>query len=310
MITSKITVSDLKVFCEAANHQNFSKAAHMLGVSPAYVSKRIQALEAQLSIRLFHRTTRHIALTEQGERARMLALDVLSSVERLQNTVIEARTELRGELRVATSFGFGRRVVSDALAQFSLKYPLINVKLEVLDCLVDMVRERYDIDVRIGDVIAPNYIARRVADNYRILCASPKYLEKYGEPKNLKDLESHNCLIVRERDHPVGVWKLTRGDGRHVENIKVRGTLTTNNGEIAVAWALNGHGIMLRSVWDSQRHLQSGELVHVLKPYRQEANIWVVYPERLESSAPVKACAEHLEEYFNQWSLYRRIGSK
>lgn len=296
---NSISIADLEAFCEAAYYKSFSQAATMMGVSPAYMTKRIQSLEDSLDAKLFHRSTRYIALTEQGENIREMALEIIDNIDRLRDKVVATKNQLRGELRVATSFGFGRRVVSDALAQFSLKYPAINIKLEVLDRLVDMVRDRYDLDVRIGDIIDPNYIARKLATNYRIMCASPEYLEKYGEPQNPIDLSKHNCLIVRERDHPVGIWRLNKED--YVENVKVSGSLTTNNGEIAVAWALNGHGIMLRSVWDSQRHLQSGQLVHILKDYRQDANIWVVYPERLGASAKVKACADHLEEYFSDW---------
>lgn len=306
MVNNSVSVTDLRVFCEAVYHMNFSHTAQMLGVSPAYVTKRIQSLEAELGTKLFHRSTRHVALTEQGEQVHSLAQRILESIDRLQDQVASMKNEPRGDLRVSTSFGFGRRVVSDALAGFSLKYPAINIKLEVMDHLVDLARDRFDLDVRIGDIIDPNYIARKLADNHRILCASPAYLERHGVPVRISDLARHNCLIVRERDHPVGIWKLNVGS--ETVNVKVDGSLTTNNGEIAVAWALSGHGIMLRSVWDSQRHLQTGQLVHVLKPYRQEANIWAVYPERLSASAKIKACVKHLEDYFYEWGKRRPHG--
>lgn len=298
-MNNRIDMEDLRVFCEVVYYMNFSQTAKMLGVSPAYITKRIQVLESQLQAKLFYRSTRQVTVTEQGEHVYALSRQILENVDELHEQIALNKKEPRGILRVSTSFGFGRRVVAQSLAEFSLKYPSIEIKLEVFDHLVDLAQDKFDLDIRIGDIIAPNYIAKKLASNYRILCASPQYLEKHGTPKVLSDLTQHNCLVIKERDHPVGVWTLdTRNKST---NVKVHGSLCTNNGEIAVAWALAGHGIMLRSIWDSQPHLQSGELVHFLKEYRQEANIWAVFPERLGSSAKIKFCVKHLEVYFREW---------
>lgn len=287
------------MFCEVVSTLNFSQAAQRLGVSPALVTKRIRMLEEHLDCRLFHRSTRHVSLTEQGERVHDQSRFILDRIIELQEELGAGRNEPRGVLRVSTSFGFGRRVVGESLAEFSRKYPDIEVRLDVLDQLLDLAQHKIDLDIRIGDVISPHYIARRLARNYRVLCASPTYLKEAGMPRSLKELARHNCLIIKERDHPVGIWKLTRR-GRSY-NVKVHGSLVTNNGEIAVAWALAGHGIMLRSIWDAQDHLRSGLLVKVLPEYTQEANIWAVYPERLGASAKIKLCVRHLEDFFRRW---------
>jgi len=302
-VNNKFSIDDLQVISEVVRTLNFSQAAQRLGVSPAFISKRIQVLEAQLECKLFHRSTRQVSLTEQGEQVYELGRTILEKVNELHEELGVKRNEPRGVLRVSTSFGFGRRVVGESLAEFSCKYPEIEVRLDVLDHLLDLAQNKIDLDVRIGDVIAPHYIAKRLARNHRILCAAPAYLERCGTPSDLNELSHHNCLIIKERDHPVGLWKLTRR-GRNY-NVKVRGSLVTNNGEIAVAWALAGHGIMLRSIWDARSHLESGLLVNILPEYTQEANIWAVYPERLSSSAKIKLCVKHMEEFFQRWEQGR-----
>lgn len=291
-----LTIDSLRVFCEAARYENFSQAARMIGISPAYVTKHIKLLESELDTLLFHRTTRQVTLTEQGEQTYEMALQILQDVEQLHDRIAQFKGDPKGPLRISTSMGFGRQIVAPALASFSLRYPAIQIKLDVLDQLVNMAKEQYDLDIRIGDLIDPNYIARPLASNYRVLCAAPAYLERHGTPRKLQDLPNHNCLIVRERDHPVGIWALSRKDV--TTNVKVGGSLITNNGEIALAWALEGHGIILRSVWDAQKHIRAGRLVHLLPGYRQDAGIWAVCPQRLGNSAKVKACIEHLQAHF------------
>jgi LysR family transcriptional activator of dmlA len=296
-----LTIDALRVFSQAARYQSFSQAARMLGISPAYVTKHIKLLETELGARLFHRTTRQVTLTEQGEEVHALALQILQDVERLHDRIAEFKSEPRGTLRISTSMGFGRQVVAPALADFSLRHPAIQVELDLLDHLVNMAKEQYDLDIRIGDTIDPNYIARPLADNHRILCAAPAYLEKHGAPRTLQELLRHNCLIVRERDHPVGVWSLSRKNV--VSSVKIQGSLTTNNGEIALAWALAGHGIVLRSLWDVHRHLESGALVHLLPGYLQKAGIYAVFPQRLDNSAKVKVCIDYLQAHFRTATL-------
>jgi len=217
----------------------------------------------------------------------------------LHDQIARMKNEPGGVLRISTSFGFGRRVVADCLAEFSIKHPAIQVRLDVFDHVVDLVRHRYDVDVRVGDTIDSNYIARKLADNYRVLCAAPTYLQRRGSPATVRSLRDHDCLVIRERDHPVGVWKLT--SKAMTVSIKVDGKLVTNNGEIAVGWALAGQGIVLRSIWDVLPHLEAGRLQRVLPAYRQDASIWAVYPERLGATAKVSSCVKHMEEYFKGW---------
>lgn len=300
-MNTRLSLEDFQVFCTAARFLNFSHAAQYMGVTPGYVSKRIHSLEQDLGCRLFHRSTRQVTLTEQGERVYELGMRILDSAEELHEEIVATQNDPRGILRVSTSIGFGRRIVAHALAEFSAQYPGIEIRLNVVDQVLDLAKHKIDLDVRIGDEISPHYIARRLANNHRVLCASPAYLSRMPRINEPQDLISHHCLVIKERDHPVGLWKLVNSDSGQAYNVKVRGPLVTNNGEIAVAWALAGRGIVLRSIWDVMPHLRKGDLKIVLPNLRQEANIWAVYPERLSSSAKIKLCVQHLERFFMQW---------
>ena len=142
----------------------------------------------------------------------------------------------RGSLRVSASPGFGRHHVAPALSEFALRYPEVEVRLEILDRPVDPVAEGIDVDIRVGGLREPHLYAQRLADNRRVLCAAPSYLARHGRPGSLAELAQHRCLVIRERDQAFGVWRLEGPDG--VETVKVRGSLSANDGEIIHRWAL------------------------------------------------------------------------
>nr|WP_241018358.1 LysR substrate-binding domain-containing protein [Paraburkholderia sp. Tr-20389] len=288
----------MRVFCTVARQASFSAAADALSVSAAYVSKRVAMLEADLGTRLFHRSTRRVAITDAGERVYAWAEKILDDVDRLVEDVSTTRRVPRGTLRVSSSFGFGRHVVAPALARLTERYPQLSVRLDLFDRIVDVAGEGFDLDIRIGDEIAPHLIAKRLASNHRVLCAAPAYLKRHGTPRQLADLGAHQCLAIKERDHPSGIWRLTeRGE---TVSVKVTGPLSTNHGEVAVQWALAGRGIVLRSMWDVRGLLDSGALVQVLPGVTQPANVWAVYPARLASSAKVRVCVDFLADEFGR----------
>ena len=286
---------DLRVFATVVRKASFVAAAEELGMSPAYVSKRVGMLEAALGVRLFHRTTRQVVLTEDGEQAYDRAVAILAGLDSLFDDVAQRQGVPRGQLRVSSSFGFGRNVVAPAIAGVVARHPSLQVRFEVFDRLVDIVGEGIDVDIRIGEDIAPQLIARRLMANHRILCAAPAYLARRGTPQTLQELEAHDCLPIKERDLPFGVWRLREGEREEV--VKVSGPLSTNHGEIALQWAVAGAGIVLRSRWDAQAYLDRGLLVQVLPAYTQEANVWAVYPQRLASSAKVRVFVDFLEQH-------------
>ena len=190
-------LSDLRVFVLVARRAGFAAAAEELGVSPAFISKRIALLEKALDVSLLHRTTRRVAITEDGERIYEWAQRILNDVDQMMDELSEVRRAPQGMLRVVSSFGFGRRFVAPALSALAREYPQLELRLDVSDRLVDLVSEGFDLDIRIGDDIAPNLIARKLADNQRILCASPAYLQRHGVPKSVAELAGRACTVIR-----------------------------------------------------------------------------------------------------------------
>jgi len=293
-------IDDLRIFCQVADQQGFSACAMELGVSKALVSKRVAILEKTLRTRLLHRTTRKTALTEQGHTVYQWARRILEDVDQMSEAVSSVQTTPRGLLRLCSSSGFGRNHVAHALSAMARRYPELEFQLELLDRPVDLVREGFDLDIRVGKVHEESLLARQIGRNARVLCASPEYLQRWGEPGSLADLSRHNCVMVRERDQDYGRWRLEGPDG--LETVRVSGPLAANNGEIAHRWAIDGHGIILRSIWDVGPSLRRGELQRVLPAYQQEANVWAVYPSRLSTSAKVRVCVQFMEEWLQHLS--------
>lgn len=288
--------TDLQVFTVVVRKSSFTGAAAELGVSPAYISKRIQVLEAVLGTRLLHRTTRRVAMTADGEQAYESAGSILADLGALADQVSSARQVPRGQLHIASTFGFGRNFVAPAISELSDRYPNLQVRLDVLDRQVDLVAEGFDIDIHQATVPPTQHIARKLVSNRRILCASPKYLEAAGTPRNLADLSAHNCLVIKVREHPFGVWTLKRGKSEEV--VRVAGKLSSNSGEVVMQWGLDGREILLRSTWGVQTLLDTGQLIHILPEYWQDSHVWAVYPTRLSSSAKLRVCVEFLADYF------------
>jgi LysR family transcriptional activator of dmlA len=281
-----------------ARKRSFVASAQELGLSNATVSKRIGILEDTLQVRLLHRTTRTVTLTEDGDIVYQWAQRILEDVDQMADAVSAAKTSPRGVVRICTSSGFGRNRLASAISALAQRYPSMEFQLELLDRPIDLISEGFDLDIRVGEVQEQNLIARKIASNARVLCASPAYLKRHGIPANLSDLARHHCIVIRERDQDFGRWRLNGPDG--IETVKVGGPLSASNGEIVHQWSIDGHGIILRSVWDVGPSLDRGELARVLPQYQQQADVWAVYPSRLSSSAKVRLCVRFFENWLNE----------
>ncbi|AKV09966.1 LysR family transcriptional regulator [Pseudomonas fluorescens NCIMB 11764] len=304
MTTKKDTVplpEDLRVFLTVVRKSGFAAAADELGLSPAYVSKRIQILETTLGTRLLHRTSRRIALTEDGERVQRWALRILDDFQQLHDELSDAHDSPRGRLHLCSSFGFGRHHVAPAVSLLAERYPDLEIRLDLFDRVVDIVSEGFDLEIRVGDDIPGQHIGRRLVSNRRVVCAAPDYLQRQGVPQTLGELEQHHCLVIKERDNAFGIWNLERNGVQ--ESVRVSGPLSSNNGEIVLQWALDGRGVVLRSLWDVKPLLDQGRLVQLLPEYSQSANVWAVYPTRLAYSGKLRACVEFLQAHFEGLSV-------
>jgi LysR family transcriptional regulator, transcriptional activator for dmlA len=188
------------------------------------------------------------------------------------------------------------------VGRFARQHPKVEVQLQLTVNPPPLSDDSFDIGIRFGAPPDARVFARRLAPNRRLLVAAPSYLARAGEPKLPSDLTRHNCIGIRQGDEAYGLWRLAplKSKGGREEAIRTRGTLTTNDGEIAVQWALDGHGILMRAEWDIARYLKSGRLVQVLPQWRTpEADIYAVWPQRHQHSARVRAFVEFLAESFS-----------
>ncbi|MDR3437087.1 LysR substrate-binding domain-containing protein [Telmatospirillum sp.] len=293
---NRLLLKDMRLFSMVARAASFAAVARKEGMSPAFVSKRIAVLEQALKIRLFHRTTRSVSLTQDGEATLRHVQKILADVDQMSDSMAHDQAVPSGLLRISSSAGFGRNQLAPALSELARLYPLLHLQLELLDRPVDLIGEGFDLDIRVGGSHEPSLIALHLARNYRVLCASPDYLAKHGTPQRLEDLAHHRCIVTRERDQSFGLWRLSGPNG--IETIKVPTPLSSNNGEIVHQWGVEGHGIFLRAIWDVGADLRKGLLIRLLPDYSQDADVAAIYPHRLEQSNRLRACVRFLKSWF------------
>lgn len=293
-------VSDLEFFVRLTKSGSLVACAREMGLTPSTVTKRLAALEQRLGVRLLNRTTRRSSLTAEGETFLSEGSRLLHDLTLLEQTLSGTQASPRGVLRVHSTLGFGREHIAPAVSRFVRRYPEVEVQLQLSALPVKQVEHGFDVAVRLGNLPDARLTARKLASNARVLCAAPAYLLQFGEPLKPSDLPAHRCLVIRESDETYGVWHLANGSRQ--EMVKVRGALTTNDGATALAWALDGHGILRRSEWDVARYLRSGRLCRVLPSWSlPPADIVAVYPTKQHLSAKTRAFVDHLVETFRDY---------
>jgi LysR family transcriptional activator of dmlA len=289
--------SDVGFFALIAKLGNMAAAAQELGVTPPVVSRRLAALEQRLGVRLMNRTTRRISLTPEGESYLLEGVRLLEQMRALEHRIGGGTLQPRGTLRVSATLGFGRLHVAPALSRFAARYPEVEVQLHLSDRSVNLVDQGFDVMVRFGDLSDSRLTARLLANNRRLLCASPDYLKREGTPTHPRELGRRHCIFIREADETFGTWHFQAGPT--VETVKVRGNLGTNDGNCALDWALEGHGILLRSQWDIAEHVRAGRLVPVLTEWSAPAaDIYLVFQTAHQLPAKIRALVDLLVHDF------------
>jgi len=203
---------------------------------------------------------------------------------------------------VNATMGFGRSYMAGAISSFAQQFPELDIQLLLTDHPMNLAEEALDIGIRFGEPPDARVVARKIAPNKRQIFAAPSYLKVHGRPQVPHDLTHHNCLILRQDDTAYGLWRFTKG--QQTETIKVRGTLSSNDGETVLNWALDGHGILMRSAWDADRYLRSGRLEKLLVDHElPSADIYAVYLQKHNLAAKVRVFTDFLIQHFIETRL-------
>lgn len=286
----------MSVFARVVATGSLSAAARELNLSPAMVSRRLAGLEARLGVRLVHRTTRSLHLTDEGASYYESCARVLAEIEEADAAVSAGRQAPQGTLRVALPASFGNQYVAPLVPQFAARYPAVQLALSLSDRTVNLVEDGFDLAIRIAELADSSLAARKLAPNRRVVCASPDYLRRNGTPRRPEDLARHNCLLAGEF---ASSWDYKGPDGK-AGAVRVTGRYVCDNWEVLREWALAGMGVALKSTWDVRRHLEDGSLVSLLPGYsfHGDVAIYALYPHRRHLPAKTRAFIDFLADSF------------
>ncbi len=285
----------MEAFVRVAELRSFSGAAQRLRRSKSLVSRQVAALEGELGVRLLHRTTRALTLTEAGHGYLTRAAAILADVEEADRCVTELQAAPRGHLRVDAPTSFGVLHLVPAITGFFCRYPEIDIDLSLTDRFIDLVDEGVDVAIRIGRLADSSLVARRIAPARRVICGSPGYLEAFGLPRTPDDLKQHRCLAYTNMTTAQD-WPLVAADGRPWP-VDIAGRLRSNNGDALRAAALRGIGLVSLPSFIVGADIQAGTLVSVLGDYlNQDMAIHAVYPHSRHLSPKVRAFVDFLVE--------------
>jgi DNA-binding transcriptional LysR family regulator len=289
-----MNIEHLKLFIRLAATQNISQAGQELNLSPAVASTHISKLEKALGIRLVHRTTRKVSLTEDGQVFLPHAEEVLASVESARAAVGDGNLVPRGTLRLTAPASFGRMHMMSTLSDFLAKYPELTIDFRLSDSVVDLVEGGFDLAIRNAELKDSTLIARKLAPDNRIVCASPDYLIKFGEPVSPEELAAHQCINLVGLEN----WQFETTDGQ--VSVKTKGRFRTDNGEAARKACADGLGIAIASTWNVYRQLERGELKQILNDYPlvSDTAIWAVYPSSRLLACKVRAFIDYFSDYY------------
>lgn len=286
----------MQLFVRVVDSGSYTAAADQMEISRALASKLVQSLEDQLGVRLLHRTTRKLSLTEAGERYYQRVSEILGSLNEAEALAAELQADPRGRLRVSAPMSFAIHHLGAAVAEFQQRHPRIELELTLNDRQVDLVEEGFDMAVRIAKLADSSLVARRIAPCRMLLVASPDYLRRAGEPQHPQDLVAHNYLsytLAARRDEIVLV------SGAERETVNLNGSLRVNNGDVIASAAAAGLGFCISPSFLIWQRLQRGELVQLLPQWQiPEIAVHAVYPAGRTLPAKTRSFIDYLVERF------------
>jgi DNA-binding transcriptional LysR family regulator len=294
----------ISTFVEVIARGSLSAAARAEGIAPAMIGRRLDALETRLGVKLLQRTTRKLALTNEGAAFLEDCQRILAELEEAESAVAERSARASGHLLVSAPAGFGRQHVAPLLPSFLAEHRDVSVDLNLNDRLVDVVGEGVDVAIRIASLSDSSLVGVKLADNHRVLVASPAYLKRHGTPLALADLAKHNCLAISSEGSQRG-WTFLE-HGRQV-TLKVAGNMVCNDGEVLHDWALAGKGLAWRSMWEVGPELRAGRLQTVLDQHAAPGNdIHAVFAQRRHLPLRIRAFVDFLRHTYNQQDYWRQ----
>ena len=296
------TLEGMTLLVEAVDGGSFSEAARRLGVAPSSVARGIGALEDDLGVRLLNRTTRSLSLTEAGRLYHERARRILADVDEAKLSVTQLEADPRGTLRLNAPAAFGRAQIAPILPSFLSIYPKLAIDLSMTDAFIDPVEEGVDLVIRIGELKDSSLIARKLAPNRRVICASPDYFAKHSRPEVPNDLGDHNCLIYKRGNDRI-IWHLRDPEGM-THDVVVAGNVQTNNTEALRAVLLGGLGVAILPTWFVGHDVREGRLEiafdeYTVSPTALDTNIYAVFPYNRHLSPKVRAFVDVLLKRFN-----------
>ncbi|WP_069262881.1 LysR family transcriptional regulator [Paraburkholderia nodosa] len=300
-------LGDVRLFVEAARLGSLSAAGRKLGLTPAAASARLARLEAELRARLFDRTTRQLRLTDEGRVYLTCSEHALRSLDDAKAALQEGQNAVRGKVRISATSDFGRNLLMTWLDEFRALYPDVRFALMLTDSLSNLVLEDIDLAIRFGTPQDSSLVARWLAPNRRVLCASPEYLARCGEPREPNDLARFDCIVIGSAEGPVNEWRFTRGSDSQTETqtytVPLDAALESTDGEVARQWALCGYGLAVKSIWDVADDLRAGRLKTVMPEWRYpDAPLHALYHRNRFLAPRVRALLDFLTERFAQTS--------
>lgn len=287
-------IDAMRAFVAVVNEGSFSNAASAIHLSPQLVSKYVSKLEEQLDIRLLHRTTRKVSLTEAGTHYYQHAQQILLSIDEMDSQLGGLQQSPRGTLRISAPVSFALKHMAKLVAEFQVRYPLVNIDLQLNDRKVDIVDEGFDVAIRIGQLKSSSLIAKYITPIRVILCASPEYLKRHGTPSQPEDLKTHRYLhySYMEIDAKNEVFKWLKEQHSNSE-------LRSNNGDVLVEAAIAGAGIVLQPTFIASKALQNGELIQILPDFEPSPiGLYAVYAHRKLLPNKVRCFIDFMEGYY------------
>lgn len=291
-------LSDIAVFVQVVDKGSFTAAAEHLALSKSVVSKYVTRLEEHLDVRLLNRTTRRLSLTEAGQILYERSLRALNEIQAAEAEVSKLHDTPRGRLKINVPMSFGIRHIAPALAVFAQRYPELTIDMRLDDRQVDLIEEGFDLAIRIAELPDSSLVARRLSSCRHVVCASPAYLEKHGEPQLPEQLSQHAVLNYQYQASP-NQWHFIAPDGRPV-SVPVRGVVTMNNSLALLEAAKAGAGILLTPSFVAGEDIKQGNLQPLLTNYRaKELSIYAIYPERRHLLPKVKVFVDFMKDYLD-----------